>query len=317
MLLAVTVAVQTKGPLSSNDLHPWWLVGSAVLGLLPVLLLVLSSVQSVEAAGVRVAFDAVQTAVRVAEKTTRTTITENLGAPAGVNVMDSAGDTIITALKSATIGDVVIVDLGEGRDWWETRLLLLTSGAVRLGHPRAIVFTAVSATHPYRYLGWAPPSQLLRSHLTASVDLRQAYQRAHRQQLLASLALPDHEGGPERFPWQTPPDGPFPTPAGLEGDFAPERALMHQLGPLESPDTQRHVTVSRLNELFAAILHQESVDQDDPQRRWIDLILKSTADYFAVTTGHRRFVSLVPRRSAVNAVLLSLVHGPPTEDRGL
>ena len=41
---------------------------------------------------------------------------------------------------------------------------------------------------------------------------------------------------------------------------------------------------------------------------WVETILTATADFVAVTRGHQ-FENLVPRRAAVNAVLLSLVSG--------
>jgi hypothetical protein len=44
-------------------------------------------------------------------------------------------------VAAAVTTDVVVVSLGDGHEWWDTRLLL-ASGATRLGHPRAMAFTA-------------------------------------------------------------------------------------------------------------------------------------------------------------------------------
>ena len=152
--IAVVAGLQAAGDLPGHQIAGWILLGAVVIGLLPVILLVLGGVSTVKAAGVEVTFAAVQRAVRAAdEATVRSTLSDNLGAPPGT-VPDTAGDTIIQALRAAVTNDVVVVGLGDGHEWWDTRLLLLIAGATRLGHPRAIVFTATRGGKPGQYLGW-------------------------------------------------------------------------------------------------------------------------------------------------------------------
>ena len=62
----------------------------------------------------------------------------------------------------------------------------------------------------------------------------------------------------------------------------------------------------RVRELFGSVLHTDAVDHEDGETTWVETILGTTADFFAVTKG-RQFVNLVPRRTAVNSVLLALV----------
>ena len=47
---------------------------------------------------------------------------------------------ILDALREATACEVVIIDLEDGQAWWETRLLVLLAGAVRLKRPERVVF---------------------------------------------------------------------------------------------------------------------------------------------------------------------------------
>jgi hypothetical protein len=269
--IAIAVVLQKLGVLPGARMAWWVLLGAVIIGLLPILLLVLGGVSAVKAAGVEVAFAAVQVAVQAAEETTgRSTLSDNLGAPPGV-VLDTSGDTIIQALRSAVTNDVVVVNLGDGHEWWDTRLLLLIAGATRLGHPRAIAFTATLAGRPGQYLGWALPAELLRTQLSRSVRWGEAYRLAHRNTLLSSLAAPialDAADSTMRLPWPSagrqrvwgtvPPDQtalaksnadgsselPWPNPEaawpptasnsqGPDDPHLPERFLLDQLRPLE------------------------------------------------------------------------------------
>jgi hypothetical protein len=67
--------------------------------------------------------------------------------------------------------------------------------------------------------------------------------------------------------------------------------------------------------LFGSILHTEAVERDDDESKWAEAILTSTADFFAVTKGHQ-FENLVPRRTAVNAVLLAVISGSDRTNGG-
>jgi len=73
-------------------------------------------------------------------------------------------------------------------------------------------------------------------------------------------------------------------------------------------DAPRSLTDVRVRELFGSTPHTDALEREDDDRNWVETILTSTADFAAVTRGHQ-FETLVPRRAAVNAVLLSLVSG--------
>jgi hypothetical protein len=66
-------------------------------------------------------------------------VPSNIGVP-GQAVQDSLTTNILDALKQATDCEVVIIDLEDGRAWWETRLLVLLAGAVKLEGPNDSCF---------------------------------------------------------------------------------------------------------------------------------------------------------------------------------
>ncbi|HEY5357431.1 MAG TPA: hypothetical protein VIJ82_07025 [Streptosporangiaceae bacterium] len=313
--IAVAGGLYAAGVLPGSRISWWILLGAVVIGLLPVILMVLSGVSGVKAAGVEVTFAVVQQAVYAADQATvRSTLSDNLGVQPGV-VTDSTNDTIIQALRAAVTNDVVVVSLGDGHEWWDTRLLLLIAGATRFGHPRAIAFTATRAAKPGQFLGWGTPADLLRTQLGRSSQWREAYRLAQRNSLLVTLAAPEGTPPTLRLPWPSPNAGP-PMPfwshaQGPDDPFLAERFLRDQLDGLEksqepSQREQFDVTIARLEDLFAPVLQRDAVDTLDTEAQWFNAILNSTARYVAVTSAGQ-LASLVPRDVAVSAILRSLV----------
>ena len=66
-------------------------------------------------------------------------IPANLGITGAV-VSDTAPMDIMEALRKASRQPFVVVDIGDGDDWWVTRLLAFSAGAIRRLAPEAIVF---------------------------------------------------------------------------------------------------------------------------------------------------------------------------------
>src|SRR5262249_41085945 len=56
----------------------------------------------------------------------------NIGGTPGQPISDSDTSSILDSLRQSSSSDVIIIDLGSGGEWWETRLLVLLAGAVRL-----------------------------------------------------------------------------------------------------------------------------------------------------------------------------------------
>ncbi len=316
----------------------WAVVVTTLLGLLPVVLVVLGGVGSVEAAGVKIAFAAVQEVVDTASHIdTRGLLAGNLGQAPG-QVQDSGSDTVIQTLDNAVGIDVVEISLKEGDAWWETRLLLLAVGASRLGRPRAVAFTQATQGGARTFIGWASPVDIERRLLATHGAFREAYERAMRDCLLHRLSVQNSPSDPRRLPWaragkatvhvaegtKKPALGvrrdddtwemPWPSPDAAtapwvqELNFLPERLLLQQIEILEAPGADWRITESRLRDLLGSVLFTDAVDRDDSEESWIATIVGSTAEYFAVTSGGQ-LITLVPRSSALNAVLLTLLRG--------
>ena len=76
-------------------------------------------------------------------------------------VTDNSTMQMLEALRQSTTCDVVIIDLEDGRALWESRLLVLLTGAIRIGKPDKIVFVAKDASVDRRFRGWSDPGELL------------------------------------------------------------------------------------------------------------------------------------------------------------
>jgi hypothetical protein len=231
--------------------------------------------------------------------------------------------------------------------WPVPRLLVLASGAVRLGFPKAVVFTSAAPGQPNCFLGWATPGELQRRLLARSPVLAEAHRAAQRDWLLWQLGAPQQPGSQRVLPWAPhgkmrtclpadaalpqlaernasgtvelpwPSPAPQPTPWVMREDgFEAERLLLAYLSPIEGDGTAWSMTEARVRHLFGSVLHTEAVDHEDGEVTWVETVLGTTADFFAVTKG-RQFVNLVPRRTAVNSVLLALVsdNGPTSGRR--
>ena len=317
--IAALVALREADGLPDDRISAWLLLGAVLFSLVPVFLSVLDRVAAgagtVETpGGVKISFAAVERVARVEVATT--TISGNLGGTPGVSVADTAGSTILQALKPVLGNEVAVLNLGEGREWWQTRLLLLVAGAARLGQPRALVFTATVSGRHDQLLGWATPRELLRAHLgTANPRLQLAYRRAQAQAGQWTLGIPTGPNGNSvTLPWQSSPPGTAPASMAPLGtpppELVPEQFLLTELATCEPPAPDvlpdLAVTVPVLQGLFTAVLRRDSVERNDSDEKWRDAILGGADEYLAVSE-RGTYVTLVSRPAAINAVLRSVL----------
>lgn len=280
--LLVTVAVLRRAASwPPPQWNGWALLAIVVVSVLPLILLVLDKLATTGGSikvpgGFEVAFAAVTTA---ATSGTSMTISGNLGSPPGAAIVDSAGTSIFEALREAANNPIAVVDLVDGHAWWETRLLVLLSGASRLNRPRVIVFLATQATKPRRFLGWAPSPELLHAQLASASQAELAAYRSAQAQA-GRYALGDvGQNQVSQLPWPSPlsqaspppPDtpvsrqdlrpailGPGPAPR----DLVPEAFLLQALTSIESqPAGPPHVTATRLHEMFGSLLRTIALDE--------------------------------------------------------
>lgn len=287
-LIALVATLQSAGVLSGDRISPQIALVAVALSFIPVLALVLERVTSVKAPGVEVTFAAVQKAVQTAGTATRTTISDNLGTPPGSPVYDSAGGSILQAVQAGTTSDVVIVDLGDGHQWWQTRLLLLASGMSRHRPNSAIVFTAILADQPQQFIGWAPSTAVLKCLLTSNEQLRRAYQLATRDTNLIGLANPvqwDTLGSALETPVQLANGQNLPYVSKFD-DFVGEQMLFQRLLATEGGHVGRgiEVTVTQLRDLLAPILHVDSLAKEASESEKLSTLLHANSDYLLSPT---------------------------------
>jgi hypothetical protein len=286
-----------------------------LVSLLPVLLAVLDLVAerggAISFRGVTLDFSAAGAAPTYA-------VPHNIGLP-GTPVSDSGTENIVEALRGAATSEVIVVDLEDGEAWWETRLLVLIAGAVRIGRPDAVVFVARDGAVDGCFQGWAEPSALLPLLLRADRRYRESYYRAKawagRWDLAEPAVAPRAAAGRARPPAAPDPKLPASIGAphsriavedGLPSAFGFERLLQSELGThVEEHEKPRTIGIQRLEELFRPVLRRGSVDEDWPAEAKIDAIL-STEDPFIAVTRAGRYLRLIPRVTGLAAVLRSV-----------
>lgn len=312
LALGGLVGLREAGALGDR-VDRWLLLGAVLFALVPVFLAVLDRAGRVKGpAGLEIWFETVENTARI--DLARTTIAGNLGGVPGAAVFDSLGSTILQTLRPVLGTEVAVVDLREGQEWWQTRLLLLTAGAVRLGQPRVLVFTATVSGKPGRFLAWATPRELLRAHLrNAHPRLQHAYRTAEALSARWTIGLPqDNAVNQVVMPWNTPgatAPATMSTPGPVHADLIPEQFLLQSLISCEQPGDAAipdlGVTVAVLQSLFTAVLRDDSLEREADDVTWRDAILAGTDDYIAVTE-RGAYVSMVSRQAAINALLRSL-----------
>jgi hypothetical protein len=318
LLLAVAILrALTKWP--SEQSETVVLIGVLLLSLLPIVLALLDVIidrgGSIKYGGVEIDF------ARSKEKgTAGITVASNIGVP-GLPVTDSATTQILDTLRQATANDVVVVDLEDGQAWWETRLLVLLAGAVRLGKPDKIVFLGKDATIDRQFRGWSYAGELLprlvAAHPQYARSLNSAWAAARQWDLVEPMDTPnpadDKVPVPPAPPWISARLAvkhswmAFDLTTGLPNRLFAEQILQSDLGEkLESkPPGPRSISLVRLDELFGPVLYPDSIDLSWPPERQLEAFLNSQAAFIAATQ-QGTYSALVSRAALANEVLRSL-----------
>jgi hypothetical protein len=287
------------------------LTGILVLSLLPIVLSLLDNFMdrggTLEYKGVKINFAQVPQLSSIGFR-----VPINIGVP-GQPVSDSGTTEIIDALRKATSCNVVIIDLEDGKAWWETRLLVLLAGATRRGRPAKIVFVATDYNTENSFQGWAHANDLLNNLLSAHPQYLRSYHAsmaAARQWQLVEpidpLNLNDLEG-------PNPPIAPMiqrqkhlwmPFVNGLPNEFLAEQLLASDLGDKieRRPGGSRSITLVRLEELFRSILHRQHIDlawsTDDQFNKYFE----SDDDFLAVTEN-KTYKTIISKLAILNTIV--------------
>ncbi|WP_373509399.1 hypothetical protein [Thiocapsa sp.] len=294
------------------------LIGLVLVSLLPVLLAILDVIIErggvIEYGGVRIDFSRLSQIGVPAF-----TVPANIGVP-GQPINDTSTTQILDALKSAAACEVITIDIGEGQDWWETRLLVLLAGAARLGRPRAVVFVGTEAGVEGCFQGWGYPVKLLPHLLRCHPQYSRSYhaaQAAARQWALVEPPSPTIPpaplAGPLIPPWMQPglatqhPWMAFDIDSGLPNRLLAEQLLASDLGQeIESQGAPRTIGLMRLKEVFQPALYQYAVDKTWPEERQIAEFFDSDSEYVAIIQKGR-YLTLASRLALLNAFLGSLI----------
>ncbi|MFX0206045.1 MAG: hypothetical protein ACFFDT_08655 [Candidatus Hodarchaeota archaeon] len=176
------------------------LIGILIFSLLPVLLALVDAIIErggvIKAGGVEIDFSQVPQM-----GTSEFIVPVNIGI-SGQSVADSSTTEILDALKQATACDVVIIDLEDGQAWWETRLLVLLVGAVRLQKPQKLVFIGKDRGIDKCFQGWGHPRELLPLLLQAHPQYLRSYHAAKAAARQWELVEPTGDvANPPRLPF--------------------------------------------------------------------------------------------------------------------
>jgi hypothetical protein len=301
LILLLVVWGVSRDPLHFDKAHAGWvLLGIVLLSVLPLLLVVLESVAlsggSIEVGKVKFALTAAATAQSLV------VATRNV-AP-GASISDTGSAQIIDGLRRARSARIVVVNLEDGHAWWESRLLILCAGAVRLGRPLVIVFTAMRSGRANQFVGWGHPTELLDRLLDANPDYARKFEHAMG---LASAARQEHSvpraGAQARMVPQAKSFIVYPHDPESLNPFLEEQLLADALGSVESPP--REIGLGRLHDLFDPVLHIGRVDRTDLEAEWFKKALRSDEEYVAVTDSDT-YVALMTRDDVISEVLLAV-----------
>jgi len=315
VIAGLRIVLRWPSPQSDNIV----LIGVLLLSLLPIVLALLDVIIErggvVEYGGVKIDFS------RSKEKgMVGITIAPNIGVQ-GQPVTDSSTMQILDTLRQATSCDVVIIDLEDGRAWWETRLFVLLAGAARLSKPDKVVFVGKDANTDHRFQGWSHAPDLLQRILTAHPQYERSLQAAWAAAGQWNLVEPLDSPTPSApavavpppptwlsgrlatgHPWMA-----FDVATGFHNQLFAEQILQADLGQkIETQEGPRNVTLTRLEELFRPVLNREHVDLSWSSTRQVEVFMSGDAPFLAVTSNDK-YVAIVSRQMLLNEVLRSLI----------
>lgn len=292
------------------------LIGILLISLLPVLLAILDVIidrgGKIGYGDFKIDFSKVQNS-----SIASITVPANIGVP-GQAVSDSGTMDILKALRESTANSVVIIDLEEGQAWWETRLLVLLSGAVRLGCPDKIVFVATKSGRQQSFIGWASASKLLNCLLKPNTKYQRPFHIAKSiaaqwrlvsplypippQNVQLPQALIWIQGEAKNRQWMA-----FDNNTGLPNEFFEEQVLQNELGrEIERVEGGNSITISGLGNLFESVLNRNSIEKNLSTEEQMKGYFKDDESFIAITENGK-YTSLVSRLAVFNELLKNLV----------
>jgi len=242
------------------------------------------------------------------------TVPANIGT-AGTPIYETNTGAILDGLQQAKQSNIVIVNIEDGKAWWETRLFVLLEGATRLGTPEKIVFVGNRHKTPQLFIGWAPAPVLFNAMLLKKPLFKPLYYNAvaaaKQWSLIEPLPPQSSEikppfsfgavaGAPgsqrKAFDWAT----------GMPGDFIQEEFLQNELSnKIENVTNDKealYVTAGKVTDLFGDVLIENQIDQSCTKEEQARVFFANDAPYI-VLTDNGKYLRLVSRLSVLNEIL--------------
>ncbi len=311
--LIAYIVLQTVFSWPSQETEKTVLLGIFIFSLIPILLMVADVVVErgavVEYKGVKIDFSQVQKAA-----TPGITIPANIGI-AGQPVSDSSTTQILDTLREAEKSNCIVIDLEEGQAWWETRLLVLLSGAVRHSRPNIFAFVGKDGGVDKCFQGWGSADDLFPILLKAHPQYQQIYYSvlaAVRQWELVEPQGPNIQ--PAQPVWMQAPGGTpglagkhpwmaFDHSTGLPNKLFAEQLFASELGEkIEQEESPRTISLVRLEELFRPVLHTAFIDETWTTERQLSEFFEDNLEYIAFT-HNSQYKSLISRIDVLNTII--------------
>ncbi len=308
VVLRFTLKIDWPGKESESAV----LLGVMVFSLLPIFLSLIDVIIEwggiFEAGGVKIDFSRAQKM-----GASGFTVPVNIGV-SEKKVYDSSTTEILDALRKATGCEIAIIDLEEGRAWWETRLLVLLAGAVRLRTPEKVVFIGKDGGSDQCFQGWSHARDLLPHLLQAHPQYPLSYHKAMAAARQWEMVEPKGAGtAPPSPPWMV--KGlatqhqwmTFDNNTGLPNTLLAEQLLASDLGAeVEIQEDPKRINLVRLENLFRPVLRKENIDTSWSDERQNRVFFDSDSEYIAIS-NNKKYATLVSRRKMLNVVVKSLV----------
>ncbi len=240
-------------------------------------------------------------------------VPDNIGYP-GQPLYDSSTNEILDTLRHATACKIVVIDLKDGKAWWETRLLVLLSGAVRFGQPEIVVFTAKVGQLENCFQGWGYTKEilplLLKSdpqypmiyHATLAAARKWAVVQPIGPGILPTLPPDGIPGIALNHPWMA-----FDIQTGLPNPLYAEQLLAAELGSkIENIGPARWISLSKMDVLFGTALNKTRIEEKKDEDQQVNTFFDQDAEYFAITE-QGKYKALASRSALLTAFVKSLV----------
>jgi uncharacterized RmlC-like cupin family protein len=296
---------------NERDGWPLAVAIAAVIAFMPLMARTFSFLQQSRASfegplGIKINFSA---AAQVATVGTAK-LTENL-IQSGMVISSSAKELNAAAVK-ATQESVVVIDLGDGRAWYATRLFALAATAEFLHAPKALILLGQRGGQPRRVAGWIRPADIVKSLIRIEPAYGEVWQ--HAQAYLCHLQLIPTQAL-EKFPKLLD----YQRDAFAEaGSAAIMYILLDQMSSLdapaatavpsqlENPQAPKWITMQDADCTFDAWLVRETLDLGKPEREQLTTLLAAKAD-LVVATREGEYAGLIDVVRAQRELLRQMV----------